>query len=234
MLRKSAVLDHLVQQVQLINSMEEVLFSPFFPPSIMAKLKQRRAKSKPDSSSWNDTVLNIQKFKSLVFKLNGLQRHIDGVFTIRPFDPNDLRLTEALKRSLYDNCVKRQARNREEEETRRMKEQAEGIIEVRETMERILVLLGEKRRRKYGRTDSRDSCDGQIARHLSVAGRLQVDEDIESDSDVANYETYVSWTNINNTENTENTGNSPLTGSGEEEQADRLDRGQREDKNFGI
>ena len=71
-----------IHQVHLINSMEDVLFSPLF-------------------SYFPDIIQQL-----LRSKLKGLQHHYNYVYNIRPFDPNDRMVTEDLKKSLYDNCVK--------------------------------------------------------------------------------------------------------------------------------
>ena len=82
-LSKSAKLNQLVQQVELINYMEGWLFSPIFSLS-------------PDK---------VKKF--LRSKLQGLDgQNYNMVYTVKPFDTNDKVLPESLKRSLYDNCIR--------------------------------------------------------------------------------------------------------------------------------
>ena len=82
-LSKSAKLNQLVQQVELINYMEGWLFSPIFSLS-------------PDK---------VKKF--LRSKLQGLEgQNYNMVYTVKPFDTNDKMLPESLKRSLYDNCIR--------------------------------------------------------------------------------------------------------------------------------
>ena len=82
-LSKSAKLNQLVQQVELINYMEGWLFSPIFNLS-------------PDK---------VKRF--LRSKLQGLEgQNYNMVYTIKPFDINDKVLPESLKKSLYDNCVR--------------------------------------------------------------------------------------------------------------------------------
>ena len=82
-LSKSAKLNQLVQQVELINYMEGWLFSPIF--------------------RWSPE--NVKKF--LRSKLQGLEgQNYNMVYTVKPFDTNNKVLPESLKRSLYDNCIR--------------------------------------------------------------------------------------------------------------------------------
>ena len=82
-LSKSAKLNQLIQQVDLINYMEGWLFSPIFGLS-------------PEG---------VQKF--LRSKLQGLKgQNYNMVYTSKPFDINDRVLPESLKRAVYDNCIR--------------------------------------------------------------------------------------------------------------------------------
>ena len=82
-LSKSAKLNQLVQQVELINYMEGWLFSPIFGFA-------------PDK---------VKTF--LRSKLQGLEgQNYNMVYTVKPFDTNDKMLPESLKMSLYDNCIR--------------------------------------------------------------------------------------------------------------------------------
>ena len=89
-LSKSAKINQLVKQVELINSMEGLLFSPIFRLS-------------PD---------RFKKF--LRSKLQGLEgQNYNMVYTVKPFDRNDRIFSESLKMSLYDNCVTRESKVKE-------------------------------------------------------------------------------------------------------------------------
>lgn len=82
-LSKSAKLNQLVQQVELINYMEGWLVSPLFqwaPPFMQRYLKA---------------------------KLNGLQgQNYNLVYSVNPLDVNDRLFPEALKKSLHENCLR--------------------------------------------------------------------------------------------------------------------------------
>jgi len=89
-LSKSAKINQLVKQVELIHSMEGLLFSPIFRLS-------------PD---------RFKKF--LRSKLQGLEgQNYNMVYTVKPFDRNDRIFSESLKMSLYDNCVMRESKVKE-------------------------------------------------------------------------------------------------------------------------
>ena len=82
-LAKSAKLNQLIQQVELIHYMEGWLSNPLlrFAPIMMQKY--------------------------LMDKLHGLQgQNYNMVYTVKPLDTNDRLLPEALKRSLHENCLR--------------------------------------------------------------------------------------------------------------------------------
>jgi len=95
-LSKSARLHQLIQQVNLINYMERLLFSPYF-------------KYFPDS---------VQAF--LRSKLQGLQGSNKTVYTIKPHDINDKTLPESLKRTIFDNCIRRDNRDTKNSQKRQL------------------------------------------------------------------------------------------------------------------
>ena len=91
-LSKSAKLEQLLQQVELINIMESWLHSPVFfvLPEVLK------------------TFLRL--------KLQGLDGRFNRynlIFTVKLHDMNDKLFSESLKKSLYDNCRRREMRARE-------------------------------------------------------------------------------------------------------------------------
>ena len=89
-LSKSAKINQLQQQVELINYMENLLFSPLF------------------------SVLPDRLKLVLRNKLQGLEgQKYKLVYTVKPFDSNDKLFSESLKKSLYENCLKRVSKEKE-------------------------------------------------------------------------------------------------------------------------
>ena len=82
-LSKSAKLNQLIQQVELINYMEGWLCSPLY--------------------NWSPPC--IQRY--LTDKLSGLQgQNYNMVYSVNPLDTNDRIFPEVLKSSLHENCLR--------------------------------------------------------------------------------------------------------------------------------
>ena len=89
-LSKSAKINQLQQQVELIKYMENLLFSPIF--SFSPERLKRFMRNK------------LQGLEGQKYKL---------VYTVKPFDSNDKMFPESLKKSLYENCIKRVSKEKE-------------------------------------------------------------------------------------------------------------------------
>jgi len=151
-LSKSAKLNQLVQQVELINYMEGWLFSPIFGWS-------------PD---------NVKKF--LRSKLQGLEgQNYNMVYTVKPFDTNNRVLPESLKRSLYDNCIRRESKVKEFNRDA-------ALIEMQTKIQQIFVLLGGKPNQSTNNLSSQLS-RSRLSIFSNISSQLQVEDDYESDND---------------------------------------------------
>merc|ERR1719166_729874 len=89
-LSKSAKLEQLIQQVELINYMERWLHSPVF--FVLPDLLKRFLRNKLQG-------------------LDGLRYNL--IFTVKLHDMNDKLFSESLKKSMYDNCKRREMKERE-------------------------------------------------------------------------------------------------------------------------
>jgi len=147
-LSKSAKLNQLIQQVELINYMESWLSSPLY--------------------RW--APLRIQKY--LMAKLNGLQgQNYNMVYSVKPLDINDKLFPEVLKRSLHENCLRRQAQLAESSRQAAQEEMQSSI-------QQIFALLGEKISKPGAASHNR------LARTSKIGRLWQVEDDYESDSDI--------------------------------------------------
>jgi len=151
-LSKSAKLNQLVQQVELINYMEGWLFSPIFNLS-------------PDK---------VKRF--LRSKLQGLEgQNYNMVYTIKPFDINDKVLPESLKKSLYDNCVRRESKMKEFNRDA-------ALIDMQNKISQIFILLGGKTTVQPVLINSKLS-RSRTSVLSNISSQLQVEDDYESDND---------------------------------------------------
>jgi len=151
-LSKSAKLNQLVQQVELINYMEGWLFSPIF--------------------KWSPE--NVKKF--LRSKLQGLEgQNYNMVYTVKPFDTNNKVLPESLKRSLYDNCIRRESKVKEFNRDA-------ALIEMQTKIQQIFVLLGGKAAQTNTDLSSQLS-RSRLSVFSNLSSQLQVEDDYESDNE---------------------------------------------------
>jgi len=148
-LAKSARLHQLLQQVNLINYMEKLLFSPYF-------------KYLPDIAQ---TLLRK--------KLQGLNVKYKTVYTVKPHDINDKTLPESLKRSIYDNCVRRD--NRDELDLKQRE-----VENMNRDIQRILYLLTGDAAVKPSTRQQRYNLQ-----QTTVSDSLAVDDDLDSDLEVS-------------------------------------------------
>lgn len=151
-LSKSAKLNQLVQQVELINYMEGWLFSPIF--------------------GWSPE--NVKKF--LRSKLQGLEgQNYNMVYTVKPFDTNNKVLPESLKRSVYDNCIRRESKVKEFNRDA-------ALIEMQTKIQQIFALLGGKSNESSGDMSSQLS-RSRLSIFSNMSSQLQVEDDYESDNE---------------------------------------------------
>ena len=121
-LSKSAKINQLQQQVELINYMENLLFSPLF------------------------SVLPDRLKLVLRNKLQGLEgQKYKLVYTVKPFDSNDKLFSESLKKSLYENCLKRVSKEKEFNQNAALIEMQARINQMYQVM-----ILGDKQQTRPG------------------------------------------------------------------------------------
>ena len=155
-LSKSAKLNQLQQQVDLINYMENLLFSPIF------------------------TILPDRLKKFLRDKLQGLEGQTNRkVYTVKPFDSNDKFFSENIKKSLYENCLKRVNKEKEFNKNAALLEMQNKINEMYQA-----IITGGHMKRSYNQSKQ------SIISNISVySSQLQVDDDID-DEDIEDLPQY--------------------------------------------
>ena len=158
-LSKSAKINQLQQQVDLINYMENWLFSPTF--SIL-----------PD---------RLKNF--LRNKLQGLEgSNYKKIYTIRPFDSNDKNFSESLKKSLYENCMRRVSKEKEINQNAQLSQMQNKINQMFEIMLRGRTFDQENNNNNNPEHQLRHSQSKSSVVSSSLSGQLQVfDDDYESD-----------------------------------------------------
>ena len=130
-LSKSAKLEQLIQQVELINYMEKWLHSPVF--SVLPDVIKRFLRNKLQG-------------------LDGLRYNL--IFTVKLHDINDKLFSDSLKKSLYENCKRREMKDRESNKDAAMKQMQSDIHQ-------LMVLL-------QGKTSKTDLEYQRSASKLSV------------------------------------------------------------------
>ena len=160
-LSKSAKINQLQQQVDLINYMENLLFSPLFSMS-------------PE---------RMKKF--LRDKLQGLEgQNYKMVYTVKPFDSNDKFFSENLKKSLYENCIKRVSKEREFNQTTALHEMQNKINEMYQ-----VILSGRQMKPVFNQSKQ------SIISNISYSSQLLVDDDID-DEDLEDIPQYSALSSI--------------------------------------
>ena len=151
-LSKSAKLEQLIQQVELINYMERWLHSPVF--FVLPDLLKRFLRNKLQG-------------------LDGLRYNL--IFTVKLHDMNDKLFSESLKKSMYDNCKRREMKEREASRDAAMKQMQAEIHQLYNMM-----MAGKtfKTDLEYQRSASKLS----VYSNMSVLStQFQVEDDYESD-----------------------------------------------------
>merc|ERR1712198_214904 len=108
-------------------------------------------------------------------KLQGLEgQNYKLVYTVRPFDSNDKLFSESLKKSLYENCIKRVYREKEFN-------QNAALIAMQDKINQLYqMLIGSKAKSNLmSGYDHRNS----VISNISSFSAINVDEDLESDTD---------------------------------------------------
>ena len=153
-LSKSAKLEQLIQQVELINYMERWLHSPVF-------------------SVLPDLIKGFLRHK--LQGLDGFRYNLQykSIFTVKLHDSNDNLFPESLKKSLYENCRKRELKEREaSRDAANRQMQAE--------IHQIFLMLGKNMKHdlEYQRTASKLSVYSNTS---ALSTQFQVEDDYESD-----------------------------------------------------